>query len=172
MSINQQEKVNEKKRSEGHLEARGFGTPFVWRLSAGRELMGDFFIHAVMPQLITHSGHVQELEGHMEPLVEEDEHEHYSQRSPWLRAFVLGALDGLVSPCRRSPCCIAGFAAIPCNRGFAHHDPRLCASPQVSVACTILGVSGGNDSLSLMRLAGVGCGGSGQCLTASSTGTS
>ena len=25
---------------------------------------------------------------------------------------------------------------------------------QVSVACTILGVSGGNDSLSLMRLAG------------------
>lgn len=26
-----------------------------------------------------------------------DEHEHYSQRSPWLRAFVLGALDGLVS---------------------------------------------------------------------------
>ena len=34
----------------------------------------------------------------MEPLMEEDEHQHYSQRSPWLRAFILGALDGLVSP--------------------------------------------------------------------------
>lgn len=28
---------------------------------------------------------------------EEDEHVHYSQRAPWLRAFVLGANDGLVS---------------------------------------------------------------------------
>ncbi|GAX80475.1 hypothetical protein CEUSTIGMA_g7914.t1 [Chlamydomonas eustigma] len=55
-----------------------------------------------------------------EVLIEEDEHVHYSQRSPWLRAFVLGALDGLVS-----------------------------------VACTILGVSGGNSSLALMRLAGI-----------------
>ena len=26
-----------------------------------------------------------------------DEHVHYSHRSPWLRAFVLGANDGLVS---------------------------------------------------------------------------
>ncbi len=26
-----------------------------------------------------------------------DEHEHYSHRAPWLRAFVLGATDGLVS---------------------------------------------------------------------------
>ena len=26
-----------------------------------------------------------------------DEHQHYSQRTPWLRAFVLGATDGLVS---------------------------------------------------------------------------
>ena len=26
-----------------------------------------------------------------------DEHEHYSQRAPWLRAGVLGANDGLVS---------------------------------------------------------------------------
>lgn len=43
-----------------------------------------------------------------------------SHRSPWLRAFVLGALDGLVS-----------------------------------VACTIVGVSGGNPSLSLMRLTGI-----------------
>lgn len=33
------------------------------------------------------------------PLVngEEDEHVHYSHRAPWLRAFVLGANDGLVS---------------------------------------------------------------------------
>jgi vacuolar iron transporter family protein len=28
---------------------------------------------------------------------EDDEHEHYSHRAPWLRAFVLGANDGLVS---------------------------------------------------------------------------
>lgn len=26
-----------------------------------------------------------------------DEHVHYSHRAPWLRAFVLGATDGLVS---------------------------------------------------------------------------
>ncbi len=26
-----------------------------------------------------------------------DEHKHYSHRAPWLRAFVLGATDGLVS---------------------------------------------------------------------------
>lgn len=44
----------------------------------------------------------------------------YSHRSPWLRAFVLGALDGLVS-----------------------------------VACTIVGVSGGQASLKLMRLTGI-----------------
>lgn len=31
------------------------------------------------------------------PLLEPDEHEHYSQRAPWLRAGVLGANDGLVS---------------------------------------------------------------------------
>jgi hypothetical protein len=43
-----------------------------------------------------------------------------SHRSPWLRAFVLGALDGLVS-----------------------------------VACTIVGVSGGDASLGLMRLTGI-----------------
>uniref|UniRef100_A0A7R9YTY6 Uncharacterized protein n=1 Tax=Chlamydomonas euryale TaxID=1486919 RepID=A0A7R9YTY6_9CHLO len=49
-----------------------------------------------------------------------DEHVHYSHRSPWLRAFVLGALDGLVS-----------------------------------VACTIVGVSGGNTDLALMRLTGI-----------------
>ena len=30
-------------------------------------------------------------------LLEEDEHNHYSQRAPWLRAGVLGANDGLVS---------------------------------------------------------------------------
>ncbi len=29
---------------------------------------------------------------------EVDEHEHYTHRNPWLRAFVLGANDGLVSP--------------------------------------------------------------------------
>ena len=29
-------------------------------------------------------------------LLEEDEHDHYSQRAPWLRAGVLGANDGLV----------------------------------------------------------------------------
>eukprot|EP00798_Chlamydomonas_sp_ICE-L_P007289 gene7289-405_t len=50
---------------------------------------------------------------------EEDEHVHYSQRSPWLRAFVLGALDGLVS-----------------------------------VASIMVGVGGGNQDLSAMRLAG------------------
>lgn len=55
-----------------------------------------------------------------EPLLEQDEHEHFSHRSPWLRAFVLGALDGLVS-----------------------------------VACTIIGVSGGDASLDLMRLTGI-----------------
>ncbi|DBB00345.1 TPA: hypothetical protein ACH3X3_011749 [Trebouxia sp. C0006] len=32
-----------------------------------------------------------------DPLLEPDEHEHYSQRAPWLRAGVLGANDGLVS---------------------------------------------------------------------------
>lgn len=35
-----------------------------------------------------------------EPLIEaedSDEHEHFSHRAPWLRAFVLGANDGLVS---------------------------------------------------------------------------
>ena len=31
------------------------------------------------------------------PLLEPDEHEHFSQRAPWLRAGVLGANDGLVS---------------------------------------------------------------------------
>ena len=31
------------------------------------------------------------------PLLEPDEHEHYSQRAPWLRAGVVGANDGLVS---------------------------------------------------------------------------
>jgi hypothetical protein len=41
--------------------------------------------------------------GILDPLIgKEDaecisEHKHYSQRNPWLRAFVLGALDGLVS---------------------------------------------------------------------------
>lgn len=35
--------------------------------------------------------------GTEQPLLEPDEHEHYSQRAPWLRAFVLGANDGLVS---------------------------------------------------------------------------
>ncbi|KAG1662055.1 hypothetical protein FOA52_005302 [Chlamydomonas sp. UWO 241] len=49
-----------------------------------------------------------------------DEHTHFSHRSPWLRAFVLGALDGLVS-----------------------------------VACTIVGVSGAESSLALMRLTGI-----------------
>mmetsp|Transcript_8673 Transcript_8673/g.16491 ORF Transcript_8673/g.16491 Transcript_8673/m.16491 type:complete len:261 (-) Transcript_8673:1012-1794(-) len=37
---------------------------------------------------------------HHRPLIieeYEDEHFHYSQRSPWLRAFILGANDGLVS---------------------------------------------------------------------------
>lgn len=32
-----------------------------------------------------------------QPLQDEDEHMHYSHRAPWLRAFVLGANDGLVS---------------------------------------------------------------------------
>lgn len=31
------------------------------------------------------------------PLLEPDEHDHFSQRAPWLRAGVLGATDGLVS---------------------------------------------------------------------------
>ena len=31
------------------------------------------------------------------PLLEPDEHDHFSQRAPWLRAGVLGANDGLVS---------------------------------------------------------------------------
>lgn len=31
------------------------------------------------------------------PLLDADEHDHFSQRSPWLRAGVLGANDGLVS---------------------------------------------------------------------------
>ena len=31
------------------------------------------------------------------PLLEPDEHQHFSQRAPWLRAGVLGANDGLVS---------------------------------------------------------------------------
>jgi len=35
------------------------------------------------------------LEGEEEE--EEDEHQHFSHRAPWLRAFVLGANDGLVS---------------------------------------------------------------------------
>ncbi|GIL89749.1 hypothetical protein Vretimale_16599 [Volvox reticuliferus] len=49
-----------------------------------------------------------------------DEHEHYIHRAPWLRAFILGANDGLVS-----------------------------------VAALMLGVGGGSESLSTMRLAGV-----------------
>ncbi|GIL89751.1 hypothetical protein Vretimale_16599 [Volvox reticuliferus] len=49
-----------------------------------------------------------------------DEHQHYIHRAPWLRAFVLGANDGLVS-----------------------------------VAALMLGVGGGSESLSTMRLAGV-----------------
>ncbi|GFR44345.1 hypothetical protein Agub_g5562 [Astrephomene gubernaculifera] len=49
-----------------------------------------------------------------------DEHVHYSHRAPWLRAFVLGANDGLVS-----------------------------------VAALMLGVGGGSESLSTMRLAGI-----------------
>ena len=32
-----------------------------------------------------------------EALMDDDEHTHYSQRAPWLRAGVLGANDGLVS---------------------------------------------------------------------------
>lgn len=31
------------------------------------------------------------------PLLDPDEHDHFSQRAPWLRAGVLGATDGLVS---------------------------------------------------------------------------
>ena len=31
------------------------------------------------------------------PLLEADEHDHFSQRAPWLRAGILGANDGLVS---------------------------------------------------------------------------
>ncbi|GLC38457.1 hypothetical protein PLESTF_001682200 [Pleodorina starrii] len=49
-----------------------------------------------------------------------DEHVHYIHRAPWLRAFILGANDGLVS-----------------------------------VAALMLGVGGGSESLSTMRLAGV-----------------
>lgn len=49
-----------------------------------------------------------------------DEHVHYSHRSPWLRAFVLGANDGLVS-----------------------------------VASLMVGIAGGSDELSTMRLAGL-----------------
>ncbi|PNW86876.1 hypothetical protein CHLRE_02g099500v5 [Chlamydomonas reinhardtii] len=51
---------------------------------------------------------------------DEDEHVHYAHRAPWLRAFVLGANDGLVS-----------------------------------VAALMLGVGGGSDDLSAMRLAGI-----------------
>lgn len=49
-----------------------------------------------------------------------DEHVHYSHRAPWLRAFVLGATDGLVS-----------------------------------VAALMVGIGGGTDALSTMRLAGI-----------------
>ncbi|KAG2436324.1 hypothetical protein HXX76_006634 [Chlamydomonas incerta] len=49
-----------------------------------------------------------------------DEHVHYSHRLPWLRAFVLGATDGLVS-----------------------------------VAALMLGVGGGSESLTTLRLAGI-----------------
>ncbi|KAG2454511.1 hypothetical protein HYH02_000358 [Chlamydomonas schloesseri] len=49
-----------------------------------------------------------------------DEHIHYSHRLPWLRAFVLGATDGLVS-----------------------------------VAALMLGVGGGSESLTTLRLAGI-----------------
>jgi len=38
---------------------------------------------------------VEKVKAHL--TLEEDEHQHYSQRAPWLRAGVLGALDGLVS---------------------------------------------------------------------------
>lgn len=49
-----------------------------------------------------------------------DEHVHYSHRSPWLRAFILGANDGLVS-----------------------------------VSSIMLGIGGGSEELSAMRLAGL-----------------
>jgi len=49
-----------------------------------------------------------------------DEHVHYSHRAPWLRAFILGANDGLVS-----------------------------------VASIMLGIGGGSEELSAMRLAGL-----------------
>ncbi|WIA31276.1 hypothetical protein OEZ86_002178 [Tetradesmus obliquus] len=39
----------------------------------------------------------QPLDGHGQSEQEHDEHVHYSHRAPWLRAFVLGANDGLVS---------------------------------------------------------------------------
>lgn len=39
----------------------------------------------------------QPLNGHSQGEQEHDEHVHYSHRAPWLRAFVLGANDGLVS---------------------------------------------------------------------------
>ncbi|GLC75757.1 hypothetical protein PLESTF_001682300 [Pleodorina starrii] len=57
-----------------------------------------------------------------------DEHVHYIHRAPWLRAFILGANDGLVSAEK---------------------------APKVSVAALMLGVGGGSESLSTMRLAGV-----------------
>lgn len=36
-------------------------------------------------------------DGYHEIAKEDDEHQHYSHRAPWLRAFILGANDGLVS---------------------------------------------------------------------------
>ncbi|PNH11207.1 Fe(2+)/Mn(2+) transporter pcl1 [Tetrabaena socialis] len=78
---------------------------------------------------LLHNGAVVGDTGDDDPPISEgssDEHEHYSQRAPWLRAFVLGANDGLVS-----------------------------GSGLVSVAALMLGVGGGSEALATMRLAGM-----------------
>lgn len=47
----------------------------------------------------SHDHHDHDRVSSMEtqPLTGEDDHVHYSHRTPWLRAFVMGATDGLVS---------------------------------------------------------------------------
>ncbi len=63
----------------------------------------DFALSAVKKEMARQATNGPDLEAGKaspqadDPLLEPDEHEHYSQRAPWLRAGVLGANDGLVS---------------------------------------------------------------------------
>ena len=96
-------------------------------------------------------------------LLEEDEHNHYSQRAPWLRAGVLGANDGLVSSLSygRTYAKAGRLSTVLLlyNASRFSSSAALCRGSatwlQVSVASLMMGVEGGSSVLHSVVLAGL-----------------